>query len=234
MKLNKQKGNTTLWGIVGMVVLVALVVGGSKYVSKNPAEKVESDRTIVRGAENSSVLLTEYADFQCPACKSYTPILDELFLEYGDRVAFEFRHFPLRNIHPNADMASQSAEAAYLQGRFWEMHDKLYAGQETWSRLGNPRNTFVAYAEELELDMDKWNEDLMSQAVKNAVEADLQMGRALRVPGTPTFFLNGEKIQPASIEDFRSLIDSALASDVNTEIEKTPLSITTTESSPER
>lgn len=98
-----------------------------------PIALLETDQ--VKGKENASVTLIEYADFQCPACASYAPVVEQLEENYGDRVRFVFRHFPLISIHKNAYAASVATEAAGAQGKFWEMHDLLFERQSEWSRL---------------------------------------------------------------------------------------------------
>ena len=166
----------------------------------------------VRGASDASVTLVEYADFQCPACASYHDALDETFAEYGDRVKFVFRHFPLKQIHPNAEPAARASLAAGKQGKFWEMHDILFERQRDWSGHINAKKTFHEYASELGIDMTQYALDVDSDEIKDAVNESFNEGFSAGVNSTPTFYLNGEKIKPASsIESFRSFIDPALA-----------------------
>ena len=127
--------------------------------------------------------------------------------EEGEKVLVVYRHFPLRSIHKNAENAARASEAASLQGKFWEMHDMLFENQEEWARQGNPKSTFKTYAERLGLDTDKFMDDLGSSEVRNRVNKDYLTGAKANIPGTPTFFLNGERIQtPRSYAAFKGLV----------------------------
>src|SRR5690606_2501503 len=107
----------------------------------------------IKGTPDASVTLTEYADFQCPACGQFHSIMKTVEERYGDRLAIEFKHFPLTSIHPYAMPAAKAAEAAGVQGKFFEMHDKLFEDQAAWSQSGTPQVFFNKYAEELGLDV---------------------------------------------------------------------------------
>jgi len=134
-------------------------------------------------------------------------LVKQLHTELGDQLAIVYRHFPLSNIHQHAQMAAQVAEAAGLQGKFWDMHDLMFNHQEEWSKEENPMDLFLKYAEELSLDLEKFQKDLHSQQVKQAIRENVQSGALLIIEGTPTFFLNEIKIQnPQSYGAFRTLI----------------------------
>ena len=167
----------------------------------------------VKGKTDSKVTLTEYGDFQCPACKSYYPIVKELSESYGDKVQFQFRHFPLVQIHPNAFVASRAAEAAGKQNKFFEMHDQLYENQDIWSTATNPNSYFEGYASQLGLNLDQFKSDMTSEAVSDQINADLKAGQALKANSTPTFAINGKKIEknPQSIDEFKKLLDDELS-----------------------
>lgn len=167
----------------------------------------------VKGLKDSKVTLLEYGDFQCPACKSYFPLIGQLEAEYGDRVAFQFRHFPLVQIHPNAFVGSRAAEAAGKQGKFFEMHDLLYENQETWSASSSPIPLLQSYAKQLNLNLDQFNTDMNSSAVADTINADVKSAQAVGATSTPTFVLNGKRIDknPQSAEEFKKLLDEALA-----------------------
>ena len=212
------------WVIVLVVILgLGLLVWGS-IASRNPSssgtvnEEQEAILSLksddwVKGATSSEVVLVEYSDFQCPACRQYHEPVKVLVDEFGDRLTFAYRHFPLRRIHFNAQIAAQAAEAAGMQGKFFEMHDLLFERQPEWS--GNSSETMLEtlneYAVELELDLLQFNEDLESDEVKGYINEDLENALLLGVNATPTFFLNGEKMNnPNSIDEFRLLIQQAL------------------------
>ncbi len=150
----------------------------------------------VKGAEDGKVIIVEYGDFQCPSCGGAYPNVKTLTEEYGDRVSLIFRHFPLTSIHPNARAASAAAEAAGLQGEFWEMHDLLYANQDSWSSLDASQRTdaFVAFANQLGLKADKFKEDLSNAEVNKKISFDMALGKAKGASATPTFYMNGEKL----------------------------------------
>jgi len=170
----------------------------------------------IKGNPSATVSVVEYGDFQCPACAQYEPVIQQLISEYGDRIAFVFRHFPLYQAHPNAEIASHAAEAAALQGKFWEMHDLLYAKQSEWSTASMRsivRDHFSVYASSLGMDVAKFESDIRSEAVVQKVNADAASGNAARVNHTPTFFINLVEIKnPTNYDAFKSVIDAALAS----------------------
>lgn len=208
-----------LWGIAGvvLVVVVALlalaVVQGGKTTAIEPLTLTQpvgvGDWTV--GSATSSVTVVEYSDFQCPACASYAPVVGQLISEYGDRISFTYRHYPLRSIHPNAQLAGQAAEAAGKQGQFWQMADLLFTNQNEWGSRPQARDNFVAYAERLGLNMAQFQSDMDSAAAKQEVDRDFQSGAEAGVNHTPTFFVNGTEIQnPRSYEEFAGIIEDAL------------------------
>ena len=150
----------------------------------------------VEGKADSKVLLVEYGDFQCPSCGSAYPNVKTLMEEYGDRIALVFRNFPLTSIHPNAKAAAAAAESAGLQGKFWEMHDLLYQNQSAWETLDTSKRTdaFVSFASQLQLDTAKFTTDLSNADVNKKISFDMALGKANSASATPTFYLNGEKL----------------------------------------
>lgn len=148
------------------------------------------------GSTSNKILFIEYGDYQCPSCGGAYPNVKTLMEEYGDDVTLVFRNFPLTAIHPNARAAAAVAEAAGLQGKFWEMHDKLYETQNDWSSLDASKRTtvFNGYAQTLGLDMDKFAADVAGKEVAQKINFDLALGKNNDVAATPTFFLNGEKV----------------------------------------
>ncbi len=187
---------------------------GSDVKSSNKTPKVsevpEAISAIpghVKGNIESAIKIVEYSDLQCPACGVYYPIMKQLVEEFGNDISFEYRHFPLRSIHPNAEPAALATEAAGLQGKFWEMHDILFERQQEWSNKKGD-NIFTSYAKEIGIDITKFESDMsFNEDIKNKVESDYQSGLALKVNSTPSFFLNGVKMQnPRSYEEFKSVI----------------------------
>lgn len=173
-------------------------------------EIVVTEQDHVRGTPGAKVTLVEFADFQCPACGAYEPLIRKVLEDNAGTVQLVFRHFPLMQIHPNALLASKAAEAAGVQGKFWEMHDTLFENQTEWSTSLNARDLIVGYAERIGLDTKKFEDDLNNKSLEDRVLAELREGVSLGVQGTPTFFLNGKKIQnPSSPEEFNRLIQDA-------------------------
>ena len=166
----------------------------------------------VIGKNSKKVTLVEYGDFQCPACGAYYPIVKQLKAKYANDIQFQFRNFPLTQIHQNARAGSRAAEAAAKQGKFWEMHDKLYEGQSTWESSKNVAPIFEGYAQELGLDMAQYKKDFAGTEVNDIINADYAEGIKLGVDSTPSFFLQGKKIteNPKTLEAFSKLIDDAI------------------------
>jgi protein-disulfide isomerase len=167
----------------------------------------------VLGAENSSVTFIEYSDFECPACYRFFPIMSELKQQYGDRVKFQFRHFPLVEIHQNALIASRAAEAASKQDKFWDMHTQLFVNQPQWSQSPNAASLFEDYAQQIGLDVEQFKEDLRSDEVNRTVQADRAYAREQGYNSTPTFVLNGEELTDVrdTLDYFTEKLDAALA-----------------------
>lgn len=205
-----------------MVILAVLVIAfaGLLVFSKKDANAPENgggnnnatptNHTV--GSGTAGVTLTEYGDFQCPACGQFYPIVKQIKAKYGDQIKFQFRHFPLTEIHQNGLISSRAAEAAGLQGKFFEMHDKLYEGQQAWSASSNPSQIFEDYAAQLGLNVDKFRQDMKSSAVNDSVQADRAEAKRLQYSSTPTFEINGQKIEnPRDLAGFEKLIDDAIA-----------------------
>jgi protein-disulfide isomerase len=182
----------------------------------NNSENVQPTEHKV-GEGKSGVVLMEYGDFECPACAQYYPIVKQVKEKYGDQITFQFRHFPLTTIHRNALISSRAAEAAHKQGKFWEMHDMLYENQEAWKQSSNPAADFESYAQALGMDVNKFKEDLKSEETNDIVQADLAEAKKLNLSSTPTFVIDGKKVEqnPRSMEDFYKLIDDAIAARQN-------------------
>ena len=147
---------------------------------------VSPTRDHIRGPVNAPVTLVEYGDYECPYCGAAHVVVNELLARSGDDLRFVFRNFPLTNIHPHAELAAEAAEAAGAQGKFWEMHDILYENQQ---RLEVPH--LMAYAEELELDTDRFATELAQHVYAQRVIEDFVSGARSGVHGTPAFYING-------------------------------------------
>ncbi len=209
--------NKSFLGLVLIVVLavVSLFVFAPevKYTfEKNAIHEMDN----VKGNRDAKVVLIEYSDFECPACRTYYPILREISTEFGDRIAIVYRHFPLTSIHPNAEFAARAAEAAGKQDKFWEMHDLLFQKQAEWSRVADIVPVFKNYAALVGIDAEKFESDFNSREVKDFVSSQKAHANSSGFPGTPTFVLNGEVINnPSSLEQFKSIISQKINETAN-------------------
>ena len=209
-----------IWGIA--LLAIAGSAAGVYYlaITSTPDETNKNGTLIdtvssadwIRGNSASPVTLVEYGDFQCPACAQYYPVVKTLEQEFAADTQFIFRHFPLTRPHPNAKSAAAAAEAAGMQGKFWEMHDMLFEKQNEWTTKPRPQSAFNAYAEELGLDVAKFEDDMNRDDIEEKIDAHFKSGSASGVDSTPTFFLNGTKLQnPKSIDEFRALLTETIA-----------------------
>ena len=214
------------------VVISMTVLGGLIMLSRqNKVEigaDVKTDRIVkpavangnigdhVFGSDEGKAVLVEYGDFQCPACRSAHPLLKEVKEKYKDDLTFIFRNNPITLKHPNAKVASAAAEAAGLQGKFWEMHDILYEQQLSWANasIDDRQSFFVDMAKEIEVpDIDKFQADMKSKEITDKISFDLALGRKDGVTGTPTIFFNGERLESdvwADIDKLSALIDKTI------------------------
>src|SRR5229473_6738157 len=167
----------------------------------------------VRGNPNAKVTLEEFGDFECPVCATYSVEVKKIEAEFGDRLRVIFREYPLYPTpHKHALIAAQAAEAAGLQDRFWEMHDKLYENQKAWSEATDVMPMFIDYARQIGLDTDRFGRELNGEIVAARIFQDGRRVHALGVTGTPSFFVNGKALDAASFspDGLRALINQAL------------------------
>lgn len=210
---------TAIW-----IVLAAAVIGGVAWYALFAANKEQNAAPPAPGSEqlvreNSYRLTTpevekaqlvEFLDFECPACGSIHPVVEELKAEFGDRITFVNRHFPL-SAHANSGQAALAAEAANQQGKYREMANRLFDTQPQWAgQQQSQAPLFRTYAEELGLDLAQFDAAVADQATEERVLADIADGEALGVQGTPTFFLNGEKLTLTTKADFRQQLADAV------------------------
>ncbi|MFC3161248.1 Protein-disulfide isomerase [Chryseobacterium arachidis] len=141
-----------------------------------------------QGNDNADLVIVEYGDYQCPYCGAAYPVLKELMKEFGSQVKFVFRNFPLSEMHQYARPAAIAAEAANLQGKFWEMHDAIYENQGSLNEL-----FLFELAEKIGLNISQFKEDIQKTELEEKVDSDLESGIVSGVNGTPSFFVNGNK-----------------------------------------
>lgn len=196
--------------IIGIGFLIFKQQQNQKVLSANDASEVFSiaDTDWVYNRGEGKLTLIEYSDFQCPACAYYKNMISLLKKDYPDKLQIVYRHYPLSN-HKNARIAARVSEAAGKQGKFWEMHDRLFETQEEWENLDDPKNRFKELAIDIELDVEKFLMDLNDVGLDKNIQHGLSTGNQLKIRGTPTFFLNGEKIpNPKNYQDFKNIIES--------------------------
>jgi len=208
--------------IVALVALATIGSGAMLYRAKRPhVSSIPDDKTLsakseagsphIRGNPDAPVTLEEYGDFQCPPCGMFAAFAGQLEKEYDSRLRVIFRNFPLK-MHEHAHEAALAAEAAGLQGRFWEMHDLLYREQDAWSKAPNVRELFESYAGTIGLDLDKFKKDMDGEQVKARVDADRQRGESLGIQISPSLFINNQPLETIDMnpEGIRAEINAAL------------------------
>ena len=204
-----------------VLAVVILGFGGLYLVGKSnkaaaPGSTSSSNAqptTHLFGSGKKNVTLIEYGDYQCPACGAYYPLVKAVVEKYKDDIYLQFRNYPLVTIHQNAFAGSRAAEAADMQGKYWEMHDLLYEQQRTWSASNSPKTYFDQYATELKLDLKKFDDDYSSSTVNDRIAADIKEGQKIGADSTPTFVLDGKKLDqnPKDQASFEKLITDAIA-----------------------
>lgn len=207
-----------------------LLVGGVYLFTKNGSttdgNKISNDILVPSGSNvtsgivngvyqptsnNAAVTIVEFGDYECPACGAYQPLTKQLITEFAGKINYVFRNFPLSQ-HANANISSYGAEAAALQGKFWQMHDKLYESQNDWATSPSAKDIIVGYAKDMGLNMAQFNSDIDSQKVKDKVTRDTNDGNLAGINATPTFYINGVKVEnlPGSYAELKQLVQDAL------------------------
>lgn len=206
-------------GVIGFVVFALVSPEKPNSVSSNTNNnrpKVAADTAKLSegnylGPVDAKVTLTEFGDYQCPACRKYSPILkNEILPKFEGKIKFVFLNYPLP-VHKNAQAAAQAAEGAALQNKFWEMHDLLYEKQPEWENDKDPINKFESYARQIGLDLGKFQQDYASQKVADIINNQAALGDAFNISGTPTFLVNGTQVDNKNgSEGLKQAIEKAL------------------------
>lgn len=194
---------------LGIILATVVIIMGGIFLFNKPAPSFTREDMVPSGIttfgfRDAKVYLVEFSDFQCPACGAFKPFVDELKTSYKDKLLFVYRHFPLQQ-HQFAKQSAFAAEAAGEQGKFWEMYDFLFTNQEKLSE-----EKIAEGVKTLGLDQKKYDEAVKSEKVKSKIEKDLSDGQRFGVTGTPTFYLNGQKLELASFSDLKRAVDEAL------------------------
>lgn len=204
-------------GVATLILIVGAIffLGKSSQSQSGPIPKADNsillkDDSFKVATASAKVTIVEFSDFQCPACKSVQPTVDQILKDYRGKVNFYYRHFPLPQ-HKNAIPAALAAEAALEQGKFWEMANILFSKQEEWAESSNAKDLFLDYTKELNLNEDQFKKDLENNKFTQKIERDNTDALTLKLNSTPTFFVNGEKVPGAlSYSEFKSRIDAEL------------------------
>jgi len=207
---------------LGFIVIIALIIIGLVVANKkHPATTSEvaiplpspvTSSDWIRGNPNAPVTIVEYGDFQCPACQAYYPVVEQVFAAASSTVRMVFREFPLPQ-HADAIPAAKAAEAAGYQGKFWGMFSLLYANGADWDTLADPTSVFDGYAQKIGLNMTQFTADMNSTTTAQKITDSVTVGTAAGIDATPTFFINGYRIQnPESYAEFITDIQSAASS----------------------
>jgi len=199
--------------IVGLLILGAI---GAIVFAKQKDSAIDEGLVIsekVKGNPEADIVLAKYSDLQCPACRAAYPVVDSILEEYGDHVRFEYHHFPLISIHPQAVRAAQAAEAAGQQGEFFAYHDIVFDRQQEWSgqSQGSIDSIFESYAEELGLDLELFQQHMKSVKIRNHVLDQYASANNDGFSSTPTFTLNGERIDYGGYNALKELIEEEIA-----------------------
>lgn len=214
--------------IIAAVLLCTALIGGGVYyaveqskpgprsVALSPLYEARlKEGGWVRGNAQSSVTVVEYADFQCPACQAFNPIVNKAFEQTKDKAKFVFKSYPLTSIHDKARTAAIGAEAAGRQGKFWEMEALLYDNQTSWSVQNDSqfRTIMAGYAESIGLNVEQFKRDLKDSSTADGIENDTADGNKIPLQGTPTIVINGKALAsaPGSTEELVALINAALS-----------------------
>lgn len=200
--------------LIGILLALGGIVALAVWKSPQKEAAINSSpgSQNIYGKEDSEVVLTEFIDFQCEACYQYYPIVKEVKELYKDKVKFQIRYLPIATSHPYAMTATKYAEAAARQGKFFEMHDKIFEGQKIWENSRTPQADFQRYAEEIGIFNDQFQADLKSDDVENTIRKDLRDANDAGATGTPTFVINGTLLKDAkpTVEFFKELLDKKL------------------------
>lgn len=199
-----------LLAVIIVVVIGIIWISGNKNKANAPSNSKPTSH--VEGQGKAGIKLVEYGDYECPYCGQYYPVLKQVASIYNSQITFQFRNLPLTQIHPNAFAAARAAEAAGLQGKFWQMHDALYAEQNQWVSATSPNDFFNQYAQQLGLNVAKFKQDFASEQVNNAINADTAaFNKTGAQEATPAFFLNGKQIQPnITLAAFETVLNKAI------------------------
>lgn len=220
MEMDRKTLAITLGSIIAVFIFLFVVykfVNAPQTLKEYPqVSKISADDHITWN-KNAKNILVEYSDLQCPACQSFHNLIkneiesQDSMKKVRDNIAFVYRNFPLDQ-HQYSHVAAYAAEAAGKQGKFFELADMLFQNQQRWENEKDPSIKFVEYAKKLNLDINQFNKDRDSKEIKDKVQRDIQSGNSFEVDATPTFYLNGKKLQLGNFSEFKDQLRTAASS----------------------
>lgn len=208
----KVLGGILIFSAVLLIGAVSLLSLGQKKTVEETSDQVQNiDYSTGEkiGSDSAKIKLVEYADFQCPACKSIEPVLKQILAENKDNIQFVYKYFPLP-LHLNARPSANFAIYAATEGKFWEVHDKLFDTQEEWAELKNPKDYFIKMGKDLGLNEAKLKEALDNNTYYDTMNKTFEEGQNIGVNSTPTLFLNGKKLSFQTFEQLQQTIKQIL------------------------
>jgi len=208
----KQIGMIVAGVVIGFIALFGVWKLTSKPATPTKVDIVLNEHDHIKGNSDAKTTLVEYSDFQCPACKAFQPIISQVVEKNKDSVRLVYRHFPLESIHKNARKAAYASEAAARQGKFWEMHDMLFQNQQDWEKESDPNKKFEAYIKNIKGDVERFKKDLKELSIQDKVDRDYASGVQFGVNSTPSFYLNGTKLENIKTADEleKAIVESTL------------------------
>ena len=217
MHINKEAVIIGVFSVLFLALMGYLIWHSSgaaptQTVSSANASSLENSASHMTGSATAKVQMVEFGDYQCPACGAAYPQIKQVTDMYASNPDFNFvfRNFPLPQ-HPNAPEAAEAAEAAGAQGKYWQMHDALYTGQNDWADVADPTSFFVTYATTIGLDLNQFKSDVASAKYASAISADQSDGNKLGVDQTPTIYINGVMVNNFSAANMEALVKADLA-----------------------
>lgn len=216
-KEQRSKTGKNLLTVLGIIAVIGAIGYGLMSLSDpetsfSPPLSLLVDQTDhIKGNEQAAVTLVEYGDYECPGCAAYAPLVSQAASNFGEDLRIVYRHSPIQG-HVNSVPAAYAAEAAGKQGKFWEMNDLLFSSQRNWMGQSDPYPKFEELAQSLELNVEQFKSDYDSQDVRDKVQRDKDSADESGVNATPTFFLNGEKVErlPGTPQAFFDLIQKEI------------------------
>ena len=222
-------GRSMVKPLIALLVVVAAAVGTAVFLvrrnggnspsaSAAPSPNVNAKPVIIsegwaKGDLSAKTVLVEFGDFQCPSCAGARLKVSSVLAKYGKGLKVVFKQYPMDAIHRNAMLAALAAEAAGRQFKFWEMHDILFSRQREWSEIPDAMTFFLKYAAELQMDVDKFRQDMLDNDLRNRIFRDMLEGQVAQVRSVPTFFLNGSALQSVKNDtEFEEIIVKAIKS----------------------